>query len=117
MGAETPHKQQKPPSSYVYNINPKGYFGENTNPSDQAHDIKDLKPSSVASYRNDPIQEDQHEHSLLPPLDFRPETSSILVEESRHVNISLIDTPRITYIAASLPQEQADLLIEVLWRT
>ena len=50
----------------------------------------------------------------MPPLDFRLEASAILVEESRPVNISLTDTPRITYIAASLPQEQADLLIEVL---
>ena len=41
--------------------------------------------------------------------------STILVEESRHANISLMDIPLITYIAASLPQEQANLLIEVLW--
>ena len=105
MGVETPHKKQKPPSTYVCNIKPKGYFGEDANPSDKAQDIKDQKQSSVASYSNDPIQEDQHEHSLLPPLDFRPEAYTVLVEESRLVNISLIDTFWITYIAASLLQE------------
>ena len=104
MGAETPHKKQKPPSTYVYNMNPKGYFGENAHSSDNRKDITDQQQPLDASHNQD-------EHTLLPPLDFRPEASAVLVEESRPINISLIDTPRITYIAASLPQEQADLLI------
>lgn len=28
MGAETPHKKVKLPSTYVYELDPKGYFGE-----------------------------------------------------------------------------------------
>ena len=93
MGAETPHKKKKPPSAYVYNINPKGYFGENANPSDKGKDIKDHEQPSEASHSNGQIQEDQHENYLLPPLEFRAKASTILVEESRLVNISWMDTP------------------------
>ena len=49
MGAKTPHKKSKPPSTYMYNINPKGYFGEIANPSDKEKDIKDQKQPSTAS--------------------------------------------------------------------
>ena len=105
MGAETPHKKLKPHSAYVCNINPKGYFGEIANPSDKGKDIKDQKQPSEASHNKGPIPEDQHENSLFPPLDFKTKASAVLVEESRPVNISLTNTPRITYIATSLPQE------------
>ena len=105
MGAETPHKKPKPPSAYVCDINPEGYFGETTDPSNKGKEVTHQKQSLVASPSSGQIQEDQHENSLLPPLDFRPKAATILVEESRPVNISLTDIPRITYIAASLPQE------------
>jgi len=51
---------------------------------------------------------------ILPPQEHRPPISSILTEETRPINISLIEIPHVTYIAASLPPEQADLLIELL---
>ena len=33
MGAETPHKETKSDSAYIYKLDPKGYFGENPQPS------------------------------------------------------------------------------------
>ena len=80
MGAKTLHKQPKPPSAYVCAINPKGYFGETTHTSGKGKDIKDQKQPSKASQISGQIQEDRHENSLLPPLDFRPEASIVLVE-------------------------------------
>ena len=93
MGAKTPHKQPKPPSTYVCTINPKGYFGETTHSSCKEKDIRDQNNSKEASQNNNLIKEGEYEDSLLPPPNFRLEASSILVEESRSVNISLIETP------------------------
>ena len=31
MGVDTPHKKWKPPSAYVYKLDPKGYFREEEN--------------------------------------------------------------------------------------
>lgn len=42
------------------------------------------------------------------------EVSSILIEETRLVNISLAETPKIMYITLSLPLDQIELLIEIL---
>ena len=81
MGAEIPHKKPKPPSTYVCTINPKGYFGETTHCSFKEGENKDQKKANKASQRNDPIIEEEYEDSLFPPLDSRPEASSILVEE------------------------------------
>ena len=104
MGAETPHKQPKTPLVYVYTINPKGYFGETTHSSCKEREITNQKKSKEASQINDLIKEEEYEDSLLPPLNFRLEASSILVEESRPININLTVSPQITYIAAFLPQ-------------
>lgn len=54
------------------------------------------------------------EISSSPPLDPRPAASSIIIEETIVVNISVTETPRITYIETSLPSEQAGLLIDGL---
>ena len=55
MGAKTPHKHPKLPSTYVCTINPKEYFGETTNPSGKEKDIKDQKKPSEASHSNGQI--------------------------------------------------------------
>ena len=40
--------------------------------------------------------------------------SSILIEDTREVNIGSSEIPRLVHIATSLSQDQADLLFEVL---
>ena len=93
IGAKMPHKQPNPPSTYVCTINPKGYFGETTHSSCKEKEIKDHKKPKEASKRNNLIKEEEYEYYLLPPQDFRLEASSILVEESRPIKISLTKTP------------------------
>jgi hypothetical protein len=51
---------------------------------------------------------------VLPPQDNRPEVSSILIEDTREVNIGSFENPQLVHIAASLSQDQADLLFEIL---
>lgn len=51
---------------------------------------------------------------ILPPQEHRHPISSVLIEETQPVNISLTKIPHITYIIASLPPQQVDLLIKVL---
>ena len=50
----------------------------------------------------------------MPPQDNQPEVYSIVIEDTREVNISSSEIPRLVHIAASLSQDQADLLFEVL---
>ena len=56
----------------------------------------------------------EHEDLALPPQDNQPEVSSILIEDTREVNIGSLEIPRLVHIAASLSQDQADHLFEVL---
>ena len=110
MGAKIPHKKIKTSSTYIYKIDPKGYFGENPNstnniPNGVDKSTKKEKVAKKVSPSNDPIEEEEYRESILPPQDHKLEASSILIEESRPININLTETPRITYIETSLPQE------------
>ena len=79
MGAKAPHKKPKPPSAYVCKIDPKGYFGENAHSSCKEGVSKNQKEVKKASPKNNPIKEKENEDSLLPPPNFRPKASFILV--------------------------------------
>ena len=88
-------------------------FGENSleAPWDASHnEIKIKDVSDGENLSKAPKDGD----FILPPQEHRPPISSVLIEETRPVNINLTKTPHITYIVASLQNEQANLLIEVL---
>ena len=73
MGVKMPHKKLKPPSPYVCKIDPKGYFGENTNSSCKERVDTNQKQGKVAKkapQNNNPLEEVEHEDLLLTPEDF-----------------------------------------------
>jgi hypothetical protein len=121
--------------AYVYKLDPASYFGEEEI-SSRKNEIKKenkkqkrkRKTSSSEKYSRAPLNGTKKDVSngenlpevpedgdfILPPQELRPPISSVLAEDTRLVNISLTEIPCITYIAASLPPEQEDLLIEVI---
>lgn len=135
MGAEIPHKKAPHPLAYVYNLDPKGYFGEEELSSQKNRKEKEKDKSKISlcensfgapldrskkeikikdTFEDENLSEASKDGDFILPLDPRPATSSIIIEETIAVNISLTDTPWIAYIVASLPSEQAALLIDVL---
>lgn len=140
MGAETPHKNPAPQSTYVYKLDPKGCFGEEKISScknDQKKENKKKKRKAKVSpgekSSREPLDHSKNEmkiknvlngenlseapkdgYFILAPKDHRSKILLILIEKTRLVNISLTKTPRITYITTSFLLEQVDLLIEVL---
>ena len=120
IGAETPHKKTKPDSAYIYKLYPKAYFGENPHPCSNTPKIgtnanhRPAKIARKASQRDEPNLEAEHEDLAFPPQNNRLEVSSILIEDTREVNIGSSKIPKLVHIAASLSDHQVDLLLEVL---
>lgn len=120
MGAKTPHKKTKPDSTYIYKLDPKGYFEENPQHSSDTPktrtkvNLRLAKATKITPQQEHPEPQAEHEDLALPPQDNRPKISSILIEDTREVNIGSSEIPRFVHIAASLSQDQANLLFEVL---
>ncbi len=140
MGVEMPHKRPPPPLAYVYKLDPAGYFEEEEISSHKKEILKETKKKNNKRKKSHgenssrvPLGDSKNETKIkdvsnsenlleapedgdfiLPPQEHQPPISSILTKETRPINISLTEIPHITYIAASLPPEQAELLLEFL---
>ena len=119
MGAETPHKETKQESAYIYKLDPKGYFGENPQPSSDTPktgtkvNLRLAKAMKRDPQQKNPESQVEYEDLTLPSQDNRLDMSSILIEDTREVNIGSLEIPRLVHIATSLSDDQAYLLIEV----